>query len=176
MFKFLYIFFVSICFSLFISACVPTSTERDAALLTIDKLRFTPGYEWYDIEFQKYNPNPFVISQIRTILQNKDFNYYIFVNPSCACTGTQKQFPAIMKILSESSIPENKLEIYSMIKTSNNHPHRSKLKINELPSFFIARDSINMSSVLDTLAARKSMNSNYDPALEELFLELISKL
>lgn len=161
--------------SVLLSSCDTANTERDAALLTIEKLRFTPGYEWYDVEFQNYTPNQATISQIKTILSNKDFNYYIFVNPSCACTGTQKQFPAIMKVLIESGVQENKFEIYSMLKTTNNHPYKNKLKINELPSFFIVKDSIPISSVLDTLAIRKAINPNYDPLIENLFLELISK-
>lgn len=170
-----YKLFLYILISVFLSSCDTTNTERDATLLTIEKLRFTPGYEWYDVEFQKYTPNQATISQIKTILSNKDFNYYIFVNPSCACTGTQKQFPSIMKVLIEAGVTENKLEIYSMLKTTNNHPYKNKLKINELPSFFIVKDSIPISSVLDTLAIRKATNPNYDPLIEDLFLELISK-
>lgn len=161
--------------SVFLSSCDTTNTERDASLLTIEKLRFTPGYEWYDVEFQSYTPNPNTIAQIKNILKNKDFNYYIYVNPSCACTGTQKQFPSIMKVLTESGVPENKFEIYSMLKTTNNQPHKNKLKVNELPAFFIVKDSIPIKSVLDTLAIRKATNPSYDPLIEDLFLELISK-
>lgn len=169
-------FFVFSLFFLFFISCDTTNTEKDATLLTIDQLRFTPGYEWYDIEYQSYVPNPVTISQIKNVLMNKDFQYYIYVNPSCACTGTQKQFPSIMKVLFESGVTQNKLEIYSMIKTTNNHPYKNKLRINDLPAFFVVKDSVPLVSVIDTLVNRKANNSNYDPKIEDLFLELITNL
>lgn len=174
--KLLKIFFVFSSFILLFSSCDTTNAERDATLLTIEQLRFTPGYEWYDMEYQAYNPNPATISQIKDVLKVKDFHYYFYVNPSCACTGTEKLFPSIMKVLLESGVPENKLEIYSMLKTSYNHPHKNRLKINDLPAFFVVKDSIPLVSVIDTLAYRMANNSSYDPLIEDLFLELITNL
>lgn len=176
MIKYISGFSFIILFFLLLTSCDTTNSEREATLLTIQQLKFTPGYEWYDMEYQAYTPDPLTISQIKNILQTKDFNYLIYVNPSCACTGTQKQFPGIMKVLLESGVPESKFEIYSMLKTTNNHPHMNKIKVNDLPAFFVVRDSLALSSVLDTLSARKAINPNYDPKIEDLFLEIINNL
>jgi hypothetical protein len=176
MMKFATNFFVFCLFVLFFTSCDTTNTEKDATLLTIEQLRFTPGYEWYDLEYQSYTPNPVTIAQIKNVLMTKDFNYYIYVNPSCACTGTQKQFPSIMKVLIESGVSQNKFEIYSMLKTSYNHPYKNRLRINDLPAFFVVKDSIPLISVIDTLAIRKGNNANYEPRIEDLFLELITNL
>ena len=127
-----------------------SSSDKEAEQLTIEQLRKSPGYAWFDVEYNQYIPDTNVIKVIKDSLKNNQRDYLIFVNPTCACTGTQKVFPALIKVLNQCGIYEPQFKVYSMLKAENKHPYMSMMKINVLPAAFMLRNGAAACSIVDT--------------------------
>lgn len=149
------IIFIPLLIALFYGCETTTSSNNEASLLTINQLNTTPGYEWYDVYFNKYKPDPTIIAQISKNYQNNKFN--IYVNPSCACSGTQFLFPSLMKCLISAGIPESNISIYSMIDAGYKHNMMDKYSVKILPSCFINKNG-NYYSIIDSLNKYQVLN------------------
>lgn len=151
-----------------ISACSNDTGPRNAQFLTLSELRVTPGFEWFDQEYNNYQPDTNIINQIKAkLLTGGNDEFILYVNPSCACTGTQKQFPASIKILHESGIDEPRFKIYSMYSEGDNHPDMTRFRVNDLPTFFNRRDSIPVYSIMDSLTFYSINQPQNDWTIEE---------
>jgi hypothetical protein len=133
-----------------------TGPDRNAVKLTIQELNQTPGYEWYELEYNKFSPNAALITQITQNYKNNQF--FLYVNPSCACTGTYKVFPSIMKCLLSAGVPEANINIYSMLDAGYNHNMMSKFSVNSLPQCFCEKTTTNYYSVVDSLNIYTALN------------------
>jgi hypothetical protein len=78
----------------------------------------------------------------------------MYVNASCTCTGTKKNFPRLVRALRDAGVPESEVTIYNMLNASTNHPDMDKYPVTALPTFYFIRTSIAPVSVAsqDTLS------------------------
>ncbi len=146
---YIFIFLLAISFALF--SCSDDDTPRNAQFITLEDLRFTPGFEWFDEEYNNYQPVQSVIDSISNAIKDNNKEFILYVNPSCACTGTQKMFPASIKILLEANINEPQFKIYMMYHETDNHPYMDHYKVKNLPCFFTLTNDLPDYSIYDSL-------------------------
>jgi hypothetical protein len=144
-----YLILVSI--MVLISSCSDDSGPRNAVFTQLNDLVSSPGFEWFQPEFEAYVPDTSVISQIKTALKTSNKSFVLFVNPSCACVGTQKQFPAAVKVLKEAGINEPNFKIFTFTTVEDLHPYLNQFKVRVLPCLFTMQDTISTYSVIDSL-------------------------
>lgn len=133
---------MAVCAVLAVSCSESTAPEYKAEKMSIAQLNQTLGYEWFKAEVAVYTPDT---AKIRTISEAYDpatDSFYLYVNPSCSCTGTQKLFPHTVRVLQEAGVTEQQMEIYSMRSTSDEHPHMSLMQVHRLPTIFVVRDGV----------------------------------
>ena len=138
--------------SFLLFACSNDDSPGNAQYITLDELRVTPGYEWFDPEYNSYTPDPAVIDSIKNQIANRTDEFILYVNPSCNCSGTQSLFPASVKVLHEAGIYEPRFKIYTMYSQSDNHPYMNHFTVTSLPSFFTIIDSLPNYSINDSMS------------------------
>ena len=156
------------------SACTDNGQDAEskpAQVMTVTQIKATVGYAWFEPEFNLYHPVSNILGQINAEFQKNPCQFYIFVNPSCACTGTQKNFPHVVKILDSANIKETSYTIYSMLSYKSPHPYNTIFTLTQLPSFYIIRNQKPVYSVLDSLNYYRALNSNIDYTIEEFVLK-----
>ncbi len=116
-----------------------TDPNSDGVQMTVTQLFDTPGYSWMRSEVASYSPNPAVVSEIAAEFQAKKQKVYLYVNPSCTCTGTKKRFPQTIRTLQEAGLTENDIVIVSMRSSKDKQPFSDRFTVRGLPSFFITR-------------------------------------
>ena len=169
---------LSLVISMFFISCQDETIEPEAKIITENELRSQPGYAWFDIEVGNYTPDASKTNQIKTLFDKNKDTILIFVKPSCSCTGTQKQFPQLIKVLKESGVPSTNYKIYSMSASNIKHEYNKLLVLNDLPGFFLVKNSVPVYSMNDTITYRKVTNPAVitNIPMEQIFLEsLISK-
>lgn len=170
--KYIYILAISFIVVLFI-ACTETTNEPKTTLMTLEELKSTPGFEWFSPEFNDYTPEKDIIDQIENLYSPTNHKFYIFANPSCACTGTQKTFPSILKTLVESGISETNFEIYSIPTALSAQPYEHRFKLSSLPAAFTMRikgSDTTYYSIIDTLDSVRSANPSTNEKIEHFIL------
>ena len=144
-----------------------TQPEYTAERLTLEQLRTTPGFAWFDAEFQAYQPDTALVAQIRAAYVPGQHRFYVYVKPTCSCVGTQKLFPHFLRVLAEAAVRAEDCEIYAMHGTGDKHPHQGWLHIERLPSFYIAYGGEIRGSILGELPP--------DKTLEQVILEALRR-
>lgn len=157
----------------FLSSCSDDDNIRDATFLTLDELVNTPGFEWFLPEYNNYQPKQDIIDSIKTRITINHDLFILYMNPSCACTGTQKQFPAAVKILNQAGIDEPRLKVYSMYRPIDRHPYQALYNVRELPAIFTVRDSLPMYSIIDTLALYEYIYPNIQWKIEDIIFRAL---
>ena len=132
-------------------SCSDDTAPGNAQFITLEELRITPGFEWFDEGYNSYQPVQEVIDSIANAIKDSNKNFILYVNPSCSCTGTQKMFPSSIKILQAAGINEPQFKIYMMYLETDNHPYMNNFKVNDLPCFFTISDNIPDYSIYDSL-------------------------
>lgn len=132
-----------------VSSCETTSVEGQAQQITLDELNSTPGYAWFPAEMTTYAPSQEMVDSVNTRFKTSTHKICIFVKPACSCRGTQKLFPQVMKTITESNIPMDNVEIWSMRSTSDLHPYMADLEVTDLPIVFILENDVLTSRILD---------------------------
>ncbi|MCS6965479.1 MAG: hypothetical protein NZ473_01740 [Candidatus Kapabacteria bacterium] len=140
-----------------LSCTQSTQPEYTAERLTLEQLRTTPGFAWFDTEYQAYSPDTALVAQIRAAYVPGLHRFYVYVKPTCSCVGTQKLFPRFLRVLTDGGIRLNDCEIYAMRGAGDRHPHQNWLQIRQLPSFFIVRDVEVCGSILGELPPGKTI-------------------
>ncbi|GBD06977.1 hypothetical protein HRbin21_00786 [bacterium HR21] len=141
-----------------LGACVQsTQPEYTAERLTLEQLRTTPGFAWFDAEFRAYQPDTALVAQIRSAYVPGQHHFYVYVKPTCSCVGTQKLFPHFLRILAEAGVREEDCEIYAMHGTGDKHPHQNRFRIERLPSFYITSGADIRGSILGELPPDKTL-------------------
>jgi len=154
-------------------SCESNPVSTTAELIDIVKLSKTPGYQWYDLEVQNYNPDINIVNEVKNVYNSSKHKFVIMVKPSCSCPGTQKQFPAIMKTFNLAGITQSNYLIYSVSSERTKHPYEKHFKINELPSIILMQDSLPVYSIADTFYIQRNLGSN--KPLEYYLLEALKK-
>ncbi len=157
----------------FLISCESNPVAPQAELMDLNELAKTPGFQWFDLEIDKYQPEQSIIPQLQSKFNSSTDSLIIFVKPSCSCPGTQQYFPALIKTLREANIPLSNYKVYSMNSTNNRHPYENIFKVNQLPTFFLKNGDKAVYSISDTFYLAQANHQNYK--LEELLLKALEK-
>lgn len=157
----------------FIISCESNPVASEAELMNLTELSKTPGFQWFDLEIDKYNPDTSSINLIKQEFNPAEYNIVMYVKPSCSCPGTQQQFPALIKTLRQAGISELSYKVYSMNSEAALHPYDSIFKVNELPTFILFKDNKPVYSIGDTFYIGQRTGKTYK--LEELLAKGLQK-
>lgn len=158
---------VAVCALVLLSCTQNTEPEYTAEQLTLEQLRTTPGFAWFDAEFQAYQPDTALLAQIRALYRPGQHHFYVYVKPTCSCVGTQKLFPHFLRIMVEAGVQSSDWEIYAMHGVGDKHPHQSWLHVKVLPSFFITWGTHVRGSIEGQLPPEKSLEQVVLEALRQ---------
>lgn len=147
--------------------------DKPAILVSLTEIENEPGYIWFPLEYQSYKPDSVRVDSIKKAYNLTTDSVLIFVNPSCSCSGTVKQFPDIMKILLKAGFPESQCKIYSMLSYRAPHPYTSMLTLHQLPAAFLLRNNKVVYSVFDSLTAYQGLTTD-TLSIEEYVLKAFS--
>lgn len=137
---------MAICAVLTISCSESTAPEYKAEKMSMSQLNSTLGYEWFKAEVATYTPDAAKVQSIDEAYDPETTSFYLYVNPSCSCKGTQKLFPHTVRILQDAGVTESHMEIYSMRSTSDEHPYMDLLQVHRLPTIFIVKNGVVVGS------------------------------
>ncbi|MDC1068454.1 hypothetical protein OAQ99_04775 [Candidatus Kapabacteria bacterium] len=141
-------------------SCSESDIDKEAQQITKLELENTAGYEWFISEYQNYEPDNILINSINNNLDT-DEKLLLFIKPSCQCRGTQKDFPQLMKSIDLATIPQNKLEIYSM-KEDYTHPYLNEIQFSELPQAYLVKSGKIRYSIFDSLNNYRTDDENLE--------------
>ena len=154
-------------------SCESNPVSSEAELMDLAVLSKTPGFQWFDLEIDKYQPDTALVNQIKTTYNPSVYSLVLYVKPSCSCPGTQQQFPAFIKTLREAGISETNYKVYSMNSEAAIHPFDSIFKVNELPTFILLKNNRPIYSIGDTFYIGQRTGKTYK--LEQLLLNGLAK-
>ncbi|MCO5252087.1 MAG: hypothetical protein M9949_11815 [Candidatus Kapabacteria bacterium] len=156
----------------FIMSCEDSSTQHTAQLMQLDNLVRTPGYSWFDIEYNAYEPNQQMLDEIKNNFDPQIHKFLVFLKPACSCPGTHKLFPAFVKGADLSGIPDANIEYYSMRSNRDAYHYSDLFTLNELPAFIILKNGQPIYSITDTMLTKTSIEYELNPNFPvELFIE-----
>ncbi len=170
--KHIYIIISSL-LTVFILSCSESAVDAEATLITFSELKTSPGFEWFMPEYNTYTPDESIVSQIEQRYNPDENRFFIYANPSCACQGTQKLFPSIVKSLKEAGVSESNFEMYSIPTSSTDHPYERWFKLNSIPAAFTMKINgadTSFYSIVDTMNAALDINPDTTDAIEHFIL------
>lgn len=160
-------------FVLLLFSCSETANQYETKRLTLSELRTAAGFSWFPVEYDAYSPDENIVNQIEQIYNASQHRFFIFTNPSCACIGTQKYFPSVIKTLIEAGVSENNFEIYSTPTLNTTQPYDKWFKLNGLPATFTMKISgadTSFYSVFDSLETAKFHKPDTSDHIEHFIL------
>lgn len=157
---------IALCAIVAMSCSDSTSPEYNAERMTIQTLSSKLGFEWFPAEMAAFQPDTAGIRAIKDAYDADTHKFYLYVNPSCSCKGTQKLFPHTIRILQDAGVKESDIEIYSMRSTSDKHPYMDKMPVQKLPTIFVLKDDTVVRAFSEELDGQK---------LEKVILEGITE-
>lgn len=141
------------------NSCSTTSPENpDAQQLTVAELNTSIGYSWFQAEAGKYPADPVKVQKIADAFKANHQKMYVFVRPTCSCTGTQYTFPHTLQVLKLAGVPDSMITVYSMQSSATKHPMMSQFSIGGLPSFYITKGESTV-YIMQTLNEKLYANS-----------------
>ncbi len=151
-----------------ISAACSEDTYN-AYKMTIEEVKQSEGYYWFDDVYQEYNPIDSLLPKIQQAFNQDEHKIIIFVAPSCDCGSDYKKFPSLIKIFDEAGISEQNYEIYSVGENYSDysHPYQDLIHLQRLPSFVILRNASPIYSINDTIVAHGEIPVPLEPYLYE---------
>ena len=170
--KHIYIIISSLLTALILS-CSESSVDAEATMITLSELKTSPGFEWFMPEYNAYTPDETIAGQIEQSYNQAENKFFVFANPSCACQGTQKLFPSIVKSLTEAGIDEPNFELYSIPTSSTDHPYERWFKLNTIPAAFTMKingTDTSFYSIVDTMNAALDINPDTTDKIEHFIL------
>lgn len=166
-----YIIIAILAFTGILAACSDSSSPNDKVIkMTLDEVRQTPGYNWYVIEEEDFEPNANVVGAIRDEFDPDAQKILFFVSPACACAQDQSAFPKCVKTMTLAGFSENVMEIYSMNYASLAHPYDTIISVIDFPTIYILKNSEPVYSLGDSLKAFKEKFPNDEPRVEAFLL------
>jgi hypothetical protein len=176
--KFIKILFLPILvLSLFWGCANTADPVRDARKMVIDEVTGIPGFTWFGIEYDIYQPDSLTVEQIKKAFNPTIHKILYFVKPACTCEIPQQPFPHIVKTMRLANINDSLSELFSMVNTSDNNPYSHKLPLSKLPTIYIMKmnDTIPVYSVMDTIEHAKQINKDTVFEVEKMILEGLRK-
>lgn len=148
--------------TIILNACSGEVVEKNAVEKSMNELFITPGFEWFEYEFNQYDPDSLATHLIDSLWKIRQYRFIIFVQPSCNCSETQKIFPSIVKSLKMGNVPDTAIKIYLIMNLDYSHPFEKKFKVMTLPGCFTEIDSSRSKyfSCVDTFNLYKILYPN----------------
>ena len=120
--------------------CVNNEPMDEAVLYSIDRIRSSPDFHWFNWEYDLYNYEQDVVDSISSRFTNS-LKVVIFTAPSCYCGSLYTKFPQLIKVLEGANINSNNYEIYVTIDTGNKlrfgHPYSIYFDVTTLPTLYL---------------------------------------
>lgn len=147
--------FIALCAIITMACSDATSPEYNAERITAHTLSSKLGFEWFPEEVSSFQPDTAAVRAIKDAYSADNHKFYLYVNPSCSCKGTQKLFPHTIRILQDAGVKESDIEIYSMRSTSDKHPYMDKMPVQKLPTVFVVKNDVVVRSFSEELVGQK---------------------
>jgi len=136
--------------ALVLGSCSTETTDLPAEQLTLTELTTIPGYAWFPAEMSAYTPNPDMVNIVMANCVDPVKKICIFVKPSCACSGTKRLFPQLIKTMVEAKIDMSRVEIWSMRGASDKHPYQSMIQLTDLPAIYFFQGANISATIKDS--------------------------
>jgi hypothetical protein len=133
------------------AACEDNPVNQKAAVIIDRDNLMEPGYTWFYPNYNSYSLDKGLINQIEQAFDPDSQKIYIFVKPSCACTGTQFYFPSIIKALDSAKITEANYEMWTMNNSDYSYPYSNLFAITNLPAFVVVKNNVAVYSIMDSV-------------------------
>lgn len=142
------------------SGCSTAPEDTEAQQISISELSTSIGYSWFQTERNVYRDSVDAakVKLIADAFKTSQQKVYVYVRPTCSCTGTQKTFPHTIEVLKAAGIPDSMIVVYSMQSTSTKHPMTNKFTLSGLPTFFITKGESTV-YIMQTLNEKLYANS-----------------
>ena len=132
--------------------CGNNDTIEKATKFSIDEVKNTPGFHWFQIEYDTYSYDSAIVDSIGDCFEKDELKIIIFASPGCYCGSLYTRFPQLIKILDGANISENNYEVYVTDDTGNKlrfeHPYSNLLNVNTLPAFYLLKSDDSYYDVL----------------------------
>lgn len=144
-----------------LNGCSTTPTDLPAEQMTMVQLTTIPGYAWFPAEMSAYTPDSAYVDIVSKNFTDPTKKICIFVKPSCACTGTKRLFPQLIKTMVEANIDMSRVEIWSMRGPTDKHPYQGQITLTDLPAIYF----FNGPNISATIKDSQYNNNNADSLL-----------
>lgn len=169
-------FLLFLSFVIFLISCDTEPADITAKLMTIEEIKKTPGFDWFQTYYDIYIPNQNIVDSIKTTFNPQIHKLIIYARPVCSsCDTTMKPFPQLIKTLHLANIPDSTFQIYSCRTLSSPHPYKDIFTIRTLPSAFLMKDNSAKYSVIDTLNYYRTINPNGSYSVEQFLLTALKR-
>ena len=102
--------------------------------------------EWYNDEYTAYEPDEFILDQIKELMDNTDIQIFM----STWCSDSRREVPRFLKILDLSEFEQIKLKIINLDRKKKSPTHEEKNKhIEFVPTFILNRDGIEIGRIVE---------------------------
>ena len=102
--------------------------------------------EWYNDEYFGYEPDEFLIEQIKNLSDNIDIQ--IFMGTWCSDSG--REVPRFLKILDAANYEQKKLQLISVDRQKRSPTHEEKNKnIEFVPTFIINKNGNEIGRIVE---------------------------
>ncbi|MCK4904586.1 MAG: thioredoxin family protein, partial [Candidatus Marinimicrobia bacterium] len=102
--------------------------------------------EWYNDEYARYEPDEFILKQIKSLSDSIDIQIFM----GTWCSDCRREVPRFFKILDLSRFEQNKLQIVNVDRQMRSPTHEEKNKnIEFIPTFIINKNEIEIGRILE---------------------------
>jgi len=127
---------------------IDDKTGRSMLIGVTDRSAFElPDFEeWYNDEYTAYEPDEFILDQIKELMDNTDIQIFM----STWCSDSRREVPQFLKILDLSEFEQIKLKIINVDRKKKSPTHEEKNKnIEFVPTFILNRDGIEIGRIVE---------------------------
>ncbi|MFC1785688.1 thioredoxin family protein [Candidatus Neomarinimicrobiota bacterium] len=127
---------------------IDNKTGRSMLIDVIDRRAFElPDFkEWYNDEYTAYEPDEFILEQIKEISDSVDIQIFM----GTWCSDSRREVPRFLKILDLSEFEQSKLRIINVDRKKKSSTHEEKNKnIEFVPTFILNREGIEIGRITE---------------------------
>ena len=102
--------------------------------------------EWYNDEYTAYEPDEFILEQIKEISDSVDIQIFM----GTWCSDSRREVPRFLKILDLSEFEQSKLRIINVDRKKKSSTNEEKNKnIEFVPTFILNREGIEIGRITE---------------------------
>ncbi len=102
--------------------------------------------EWYNDEYFGYEPDEFLIEQIKNLSDNIDIQIFM----GTWCSDSRREVPRFLKILDAANYEQKKLQIINVDRQKRSPTHEEKNKnIEYVPTFVITKNGNEIGRIVE---------------------------